>query len=245
MVTWFVVMGRRGSRARGAGAAMPGRHEGRPGGRALAAAVAGLALVAVACSGAGSAQPGGSTEPGGGATGGNAAGGSSGSAPSSGVTATTPGPVPAGLVDPCALLSTDAAGKIADGTVLEGIRDPEEDGTYAQCTWRNDRAFLAGEMDFAPPLTVFLAPRSDGVVQQLQATIGSGQMDALPGTAAEEAGISAADLGTAGVSGAAGLKGGIYFRITCWSPQVPSGSEEKPSKAICSDAAMAVASALP
>ena len=245
MVTWFAAMGRRGSRARGAGAAMPGRHEGRPGGRALAAAVAWLAAVTVACSGGGSTQPGGSRGSDGGSGGGSSSGGSSGSAPSSGVTATTPGPVPAGLVDPCALLSTDAAGKVADGTVLEGIRDPEEDGTYAQCTWRNDRAFLAGEMDFAPPLTVYLAPRSEGFAQDLQAKIGSGMMDALPGTAAELAGISAADLGPVGVSGAAALKGGIYFRITCWAPQVPAGSQKKPSKAICSDAAKAVANALP
>ena len=213
---------------------------GRRGPQALAAVIACLATVAVACSGGGSAQPGGSTEPGGGP-----AGGSSGSVPSSGVTATTPGPVPAGLVNPCALLSTDAAAKIADGTVLDGIRDPEEDGTYAQCLWRNDRAFLAGETDFAPPLTVYLAPRSEEFAQNLQATIGSGQMDTLQGTAAELAGISAADLGTAGVSGAAGLKGGIYFRITCWSPQVPAGGQKKPSKAICSEAAKAVASALP
>lgn len=244
MSSWCASAGRRCPRVRGVRAAMPGRHEGRPGRWALIRCAALLAVVAVACSGGGSTQPGGSTEPGGGSRGGSA-GGSSGSAPSSDVTATPPGPVPAGLVDPCALLSTDAAGKIADGTVLEGIRDPEEDGTYAQCTWRNDRAFLAGEMDFAPPLTVYLAPRSDGLAQQLQATIGSGQMDALPGTAAEQAGIISADLDTIGSSGAAGIRGGVYFRITCWSPGVPSGSEKKPSKAICSDAATAVANALP
>jgi hypothetical protein len=244
MFSRFAAMCRRGPRVLGVSADLPDRDEGRPGRGALVSIAACLAAVAVACSGGGPAQPGGSSGPGG-ATGGGNAGGSSSGTPSSGAPATSPGPVPAGLVDPCALLSADAAGKIVDGTVLEGIRDPEEDGTYAQCTWRNDRAFLAGEIDFAPPLTVYLAPRSDGFAQQLQATIGSGTMDALSGTAAELAGISSADLGTIGVSGAAGLKGGIYFRIACWSPQVPAGGEKKASKAICSEAAKAVAGALP
>jgi len=54
---------------------MPGRHEGRPGGRALVAVVAWLAAVTVACSGGGAAQPGGSTEAGGGSAAGNAGGG--------------------------------------------------------------------------------------------------------------------------------------------------------------------------
>ena len=76
MVTWFAAMGRRGSRARGAGAAIPGRSEGRPRGWALVV-VACLVAVAVACSGGGSAQPGGSTEPGGGSGGGSSSGGSS------------------------------------------------------------------------------------------------------------------------------------------------------------------------
>ncbi|MBA3876346.1 MAG: hypothetical protein C0498_05330 [Anaerolinea sp.] len=73
MVTWFAAMGRRGSRARSAGA-MPGRTAGRPGRRALVAVLVGLALVAVACSGGGPAQPGGSAQPGGGSGGGNAGG---------------------------------------------------------------------------------------------------------------------------------------------------------------------------
>ena len=78
MVSWFAVTRRQGSRARSAGAAMPGRTAGRPTGGTFVVLVAGLALVAVACSAGAPAQPGGSAGPGGGATGGNATGGNAG-----------------------------------------------------------------------------------------------------------------------------------------------------------------------
>lgn len=213
----------------------------------VAALAAAIAVVLTACSGGAGATPG--TTGGAGAPGATAPGAVTATdAPSTDVssgTVTSGGPVPAGLVDPCTLLSTDAAARIADGTVLDGIRDPEEDGTYVQCIWRNDRAFLAGETDFAPPITVFLAPTSDEVKANLEAAIGSGNMDALDGTAADRAAITSADLGTAGVSGASGIKGAIFFRVTCWSPQVPAGGATKPSKEMCSEAAAAAAAALP
>ncbi len=222
---------------------------------ALAAVAAIVAVLAVACSGAttgttadagsraGAAQPAGPTD----AVSGSRANGGAGAAATdgSGGSATTPGPVPAGLVDPCSLLSTSAATKIADGSVLDGTRDPEEDGAYVQCTWRNDHAYLAGEWDFAPPIAVFLTPTTPEVKANLEAAIGSGNMDVLSGTAADRAAVTSADLGTAGVGGASGTKGSIFFRITCWSPQVPAGSAKKPSKQICEDAAKAVAAALP
>ncbi len=216
----------------------------RRGSWSFPALLVGFAVMVVACAGGGAATAGGG--PTGGAT--IAPGGPSSSDTAGGAGASSAGaagPIPAGLVDPCGLLSTEAAAKAAGGTVLAGIRDPEEDGTYVQCLWRNDRAFLAGETDFAPPIAVFLTARTDAIAEQLEASIGSGSMDVLSGTAASRAAVTSADLGTAGVAGAAGIKGEVYFKITCWSPQVPTSGAKKPSKAICGDAAKAVAAALP
>ncbi len=178
-----------------------------------------------------------------------------GSAPSEPVTAASAEPagpsatgaagaVPAGLVDPCGLLTTAQVRTIVGGVASDGVRDPEEDGTYVSCMWRNDAAHRIGDIDAAPPLVVTLWVRTAEFDAKLKGGLGSGNLEAVSGTGADLAAVTSADLGTIGVAGGGVAKGSVYATVRCWTPQVSDGTP-KTSKASCTDAVRAVAAALP
>jgi hypothetical protein len=148
--------------------------------------------------------------------------------------APTGGPIPAGLTDPCSLLTTAEINTMAGSKVNDGVRDAEEDGTFVVCRWYA----TADDLKIAPVVGVTLFLVNDEMKKNIQSDISSGKGAQLP--VGENTEVQAADLGVTGNSYAAGWKGSVFYRLTCQTP-VSGGN---PAKAICTQAVTAVANRL-
>lgn len=149
--------------------------------------------------------------------------------------APTGGPIPAGLTDPCALLTVDEINAISGGVVGAGVRDSEEDGTYVTCRWytTDDRLKIAATVE----VTLFVV--NDEMKRNVASDISSGKGDRLPAVGADTE-VQAADLGVTGNSYAAGWTKSVFYRLQCHSP----ANGGRASKAICTDAVTKVAGRL-
>ncbi len=139
-------------------------------------------------------------------------------------------------MDPCSLLATDEVATMAGATVLDGVRDAEEDGTFVVCRW-----YAADDdLKIAAVVGVTLFVVNEEMKENIQSDITSGKGQQLDGVGASTE-VQAADLGVNGSSYAAGWKASAFYRVSCHTP-VSGG---RPSKAICIEAVTAIASRFP
>jgi hypothetical protein len=145
------------------------------------------------------------------------------------------GDIPAGLTDPCTLLTTAEVSQAAGRPAADGARQPTVDDTYVSCSW-----FAADDtLKIAPIVGLELFVLNDEMKANVDSDLLSGKGEELPGVG-NRTEVQAADLNTTGNSYAAGWKGTVFYRLQCTTPL--NGTVA--SKRICTQAVTTLAGRL-